>query len=223
MSIRSLLRGLIPKWLWDRLRRCRDVLRSGISGVPAAPLDTDLVGYEKLIRFIASRNVLQVAGDFVEIGTFLGGGAYKLSKFLERNHSDKKLFVLDVFDPTFDWTKTNDGKAMADVYKEYLCEHNGKSQWEVFSAVTRSCSNLEVIKKDSMSPDISMGPLSFGFIDGNHDPKYVENDFYLIWRRLSPGGVVAFHDYGWDLPQTTAKIDELTARHASEIASTDVD
>jgi hypothetical protein len=30
-----------------------------------------------------------------------------------------------------------------------------------------------------------------GFIDGNHSPEYVVNDFYLVWKHLVPGGMLS--------------------------------
>jgi hypothetical protein len=45
----------------------------------------------------------------------------------------------------------------------------------------------------------------------------VKNDFYLAWERLVSGGVVAFDDYGFDLPQVTRTVDELIEVHRPEI------
>jgi hypothetical protein len=67
------------------------------------------------------------------------------------------------------------------------------------------------------------GPLCFGFIDGDHLPRYIENDFYLVWRALTPGGAVAFHDYRSIGPAITAKIDELMLRHRAEITDIEFD
>lgn len=149
----------------------------------------------------------------LEIGTFLGGGAYKLSKYLERMAPKKTLYVVDIFDPFFDWTKNTQGKSMAEIYLSHLKD---RSQEEVFRSVTRGCSNVIVIKGDSKQVDIPAQKLCFAFIDGNHEPSYVENDFYLAWSRLVPGGVVGFDDYGFDLPQVTETIDLLMERHANE-------
>ncbi len=189
----------------------------------AAPVGTDWVGYEGLIEFIKSSNILSVEGDLVEIGTFLGGGAYKLSKFLEYKQSQKKLYVIDVFDPTFDWTMNTSGDRMETLYQNALKRYEGKSQWDVFSEVTKDCSNIIVLKDDSKKVNVPSERFCFAFIDGNHAPEYVESDFYLVWNRLSPNGAVVFHDYKWDLPQTTAKIDELLSRHSSEIKETCLD
>jgi predicted O-methyltransferase YrrM len=177
----------------------------------------DWVGYETLIAFIIRTNVLEIEGDFVEIGTFLGGGAYKLAKFLEENESLKKLYVIDVFDPTFDLTKNTDGNTMATLYQSALKNYPGKTQEEIFFEVTKNCTNIVVLKSNSKNVHLPIEHVSFGFIDGDHDPSYVENDFYLLWNKLTSGGVLAFDDYETNLPQTTTKIKEMIYKHASKI------
>ncbi|MGD0995001.1 MAG: hypothetical protein ABR909_05695 [Candidatus Bathyarchaeia archaeon] len=62
-----------------------------IRGESYAPLGTDLIGYSSVVKFLEKNNILTIDGDMVEIGTFLGGGALKISKYLERNKSPKKL------------------------------------------------------------------------------------------------------------------------------------
>ncbi len=181
---------------------------------------SDWVGYEVILDFIKRYQLLEVEGDMVEIGTFLGGGAYKIAKFLEKSGSSKKLYVIDIFDATFDWTKNTDGNTMANLYLNALKGYQGKSQWEIFSDVTKKCKNIHCLKGDSKNIEIPCNHLCFGFIDGNHSPEYVENDFYLIWAKLSSRGLVAFHDYEWDLPQTTTTIKELVNKHNSEILQT---
>lgn len=178
---------------------------------------TDLVGYESIISFLSKASILSVEGDFVEIGTFLGGGARKLSKFLAKNKSMKTLHVIDVFDPSFDWTENLSGRTMAALYRKVLECYGGKSQFEVFSDVTKDCNNINVIRADSAKAVIPSGNLCFAMIDGNHDPEYIENDFRLVWHKMSSGGVVVFHDYQGDLPQTTAAINKITMRYNSEI------
>jgi predicted O-methyltransferase YrrM len=184
------------------------------------PRGTDWVGYEALIGFIKTNGIMSVDGDAVEIGTFLGGGAYKLAKFLESRSSHKKLFVIDVFDPTFDWTTNTSGNAMNTLYASALKKYKGKSQREIFQEETKECQNITVLAGDSKKSVIPTKSICFAFIDGNHSPDYVESDFYLIWDKLSPGGAIAFHDYDGDLPETTKKINELVNKHRNEIKST---
>ena len=196
----------------DSARQKRDQLRFRRRyGFWPPPAWSDMSGYEPLMDAIIENGVLGVPGDFVEIGAPLGGGSYKLARLLER--TNKRLIVVDVFDPEFDRTTCESGATMASVYAGQL---RGRSQLEVFKQVTRGLPNITTMVGDSASVALPT-PLAFGFIDGNHDAAYVRGDFERIWDQLSPGGLVAFHDYDHDLPHVTRTIHELVGEHASEI------
>lgn len=180
--------------------------------------NTDWVGYHHLVEFINEHDLLSIPGDMVEIGTLFGGGARKLSEFLIDQESPKTLYVVDIFDLETDQTVTTQGESMASCYNEALqFNFQGKTQWEVFCLVTESCRNIVPLKQDSKKVTLPCDSLCFGFIDGNHQPDYVESDFYLVWNLLHPGGGMAFHDYDFDLPEVTKTIDMLVARHQDEI------
>jgi hypothetical protein len=163
---------------------------------------------------------MSVPGDVVEIGAFRGGGTYKLAKFLQTQGSQKKVYTIDCFDILFDQTQNSDGKTMAQLYQVTL---KGESQRQVFDQVTAGIPNIVVMAGNSKEVELPARAACFGFIDGNHAEDYVINDFYLVWNKLSPGGVIAFHDYGDDLPGVTETIDLLRARHSGEIAKAHVD
>jgi hypothetical protein len=179
----------------------------------------DLVGYETLVEHIRKSGCCEISGDFIEVGAFLGGGTLKLAK-LARS-CGKRVWVVDIFDPGFDLTRNSAGTPMASVYHGYL---GSGSQERVFRLVTKPVADtLEILKQDSravvLPPDLRF---AFGFIDGNHDPEYVQSDFQLIWDRLAPGGLLGLHDYGGDLPEVTRTIDQLIDRFGSQIESTDL-
>jgi hypothetical protein len=110
---------------------------------------------------------------------------------------------------------------MSTLYEQILQKGGvGRSQLEIFKAVTQDCENIVVVKGDSKSISLPANRVSFGFIDGNHSPPYVRNDFHLIWEKLSPKGVIGFDDYGDDLPQVTSTIDGLMEQYSEEIAQT---
>ena len=179
----------------------------------------DLVGYETLVEQIERSGCGRISGDFIEVGAFLGGGTVKLAK-LARS-CGKRVWVVDVFDPDFDLTKNSAGTPMASLYRASL---GRGSQERVFRMVTKPVAEtLAVLKQDSravvLPPEVRF---AFGFIDGNHDPEYVESDFRLVWDRLAPGGLMGLHDYGGDLPEVTRTIDQLVDRFGSQIESTDL-
>lgn len=177
----------------------------------------DFVGYESLIDYINQRRLYHLEGDIVEIGAFVGGGTVKLAKFA-RTYG-KKVFVIDIFDPMADRTATLDGTRMSDIYLAFL---EGKSQYQSYCENTKNCDNIVTIKEDSKKVKfLSNQRFMFGFIDGNHQPDYVRNDFLLVWKHLVSGGVVGLHDYKSELLEVTRTIDQLLNEKKSEIAVTD--
>ena len=176
--------------------------RSSILRYP--PPWSDLVGCEVLLAWLKTKRIGELDGDVVEIGSFLGGGTAKLARFFGRYN--KKVFAIDVFDPSFDHTTNEAGNSMSSLYAQFL---RGRNQEDVFRENTRRYHNIVVLKGDSKQATLPCQEICFSFIDGCHDPDYVKNDFLLVWDKTVRGGVVGFHDYGGNLPQTTRAIDEL--------------
>lgn len=176
----------------------------------------DFVGYETLLDYIRKYQLYLLPGDIIEIGAFVGGGTVKLADFTLKYH--KKVYVIDIFDPLTDQSATSSGVQMSDIYLAFL---EGKSQYKHYCENTVNYENIVTIRKDSKIVELpSDQQFMFGFIDGNHHPEYVRNDFYLVWEHLVSKGVVALHDYKTELPEVTRAIDELMIEKQSEIANT---
>jgi hypothetical protein len=174
----------------------------------------DFVGYEVLIDFMEKRGLNKLAGDIIEIGAFMGGGTAKLAIFGQKY--GKKVYAIDIFDPRSDKTPDKNGVKMCDIYEAFL---QGRSQLEVYQQAIHRFDNIVTIDMDSKKVSFYKGQkFAFGFIDGNHQPDYVINDFNLVWRNLVPGGGVGFHDYNFDLPEVTEAIDGLINKHKDEIS-----
>jgi len=179
--------------------------------------DFDLVGYETLIEFIEKHNLYRLEGDILEIGSFLGGGTVKLAK-LAMKHK-RKVFTVDIFAPDSDITVNTEGYSMKDIYNFIL---QGKRQKDIFLKVIEGFDNITVICKDSREVAFSGDEkFFFTFIDGNHSPSYVWNDFKLAWNNTVSKGAVAFHDYRGDLPETTETINKITDKYREEIFQTE--
>jgi hypothetical protein len=179
-----------------------------------AGTDNDFVGYEVLINFMQKRGLQKLEGDIVEIGAFMGGGTVKLARFGQKY--GKKVYAIDIFDPRSDKTPDKNGVRMCDVYEAFL---QGRSQLEIYQQATHRFDNIVTINMDSKKVSFYKGQkFVFGFIDGNHQPDYVINDFNLVWRNLVPGGSIGFHDYNFDLPEVTKTIDSLINKHKHEIS-----
>lgn len=183
-------------------------------GFAPPPSWSDWSNYEHMLRVIQRERVAQVSGDIVEIGVLLGGGTYKLCQYFERVAPSKRVIALDIFDPDFDVTVAGNGRTMAELYADALA---GRGQREVFDEVTRGCRNLSVLVGDSAKVDLPTDHIAFAYVDGNHSAPYVRNDFELVWSRLSPGGIIAFDDYGLDLSEVTYTLHEMIGEHAAEV------
>jgi GT2 family glycosyltransferase len=174
-----------------------------------------LTTFDHILEVVRERGLAR-RGDFVEIGTFLGGGTYQLAKLLEQEDPERRVYAIDIFAPGVDTTATATGVTMQDIYSAVLRDGD---QRELYDAVVAACPNVQTIAGDSAKVEIPTDAIAFAHIDGNHDPEYVRSDFHKVWARTVPGGVVAFDDYGHDLPQVTEAVDRLRAEHAGEIAS----
>jgi len=78
----------------------------------------DLVGYESLIKVLEKEETMKLPGDVIEIGSFVGGGTRKLAKYGLR--FKKKVYAIDIFDPSADLIICEKGISMADIYSNYL-------------------------------------------------------------------------------------------------------
>ncbi len=184
-----------------------------ISGLEDDP--DDFVGYEVLIDFMKQQTLHELEGDIIEIGVYMGRGTAKLAKFAQRY--GKRVYAIDVFDPSLDSTISKSGTKAADVYEAFL---QGRSMLEVYRESIRGLNNVVTIMEDSKKISFSEEQrFIFGFIDGCHQKSYVENDFYVIWPHLVSGGVLGFHDYKFDdWPEVTEAVDKLIGTHRREIS-----
>ena len=182
--------------------------------MPGHKPSNDFVGYEVLLDFLDERSLHRLDGDLVEIGAFMGGGTAKLARYA-RKHG-KRVYAIDIFKPGTDTTATGEGVKMCDIYEAFL---EGRPQIEVYRQTTRGLSNIETIAGDSKTVTFPVEQkFMFGFIDGNHQPDYVRNDFGVIWSNLVSGGVLGFHDYNSGLPEVTYCIDRIINDYADEIS-----
>lgn len=184
-------------------------------GFDPPPPWSDTLGYEVLLEEVERHGIDRVGGDVLEIGVLLGGGTAKLCGWFARHAEDARVIAVDVFDPSLDTTTTIEGWAMHDLYAHVL---DGRDQREVFDGVTGGCANLVVVEGDSTKVELPTDRLAFAFVDGSHDADDVRADFETVWRRLAPGGLAVFHDYGGNLPGVTHTLHERIGSHATEIA-----
>ncbi|RED37838.1 methyltransferase family protein [Rhodopseudomonas thermotolerans] len=176
-------------------------------------LRSDFVGYETLIAYIDEHDLWSLDGDILEIGAFMGGGTAKLA-IASRKHQ-KGVLVIDVFDPHFDSTQNTRGEPMSWIYSTILGSRDIRAR---FDQETAGLDNISVRSEASMGVELSADQrFLFSFIDGNHSSDNVLSDLAFSWARTVPGGVVALHDYGGDLPSVTRAVDHFYKIREAEI------
>ena len=50
----------------------------------------------------------------------------------------------------------------------------------------------------------------------------MKNDFKIAWDKTISKGIIAYHDYGGDLPQTTNAIKQMVEQYKEKIAKTEL-
>lgn len=178
------------------------------------PAFTDMSGYELLLDTIIDKKLYQLEGDFVEIGAFIGGGTYKLSRLLEKLKTERKIYVIDTFNLSLDDHTCKQLKETLKLHKKIMKD---KKQYEFYKKVTKNCKNIITLVGDSKKITLPCETISFAYIDGNHSYDYVKNDFYLVWDKLVSNGIIAFHDYNFDQPGTIRAIHELIGEQSDKI------
>ncbi len=211
MDYKYIIKKILPQRVKKIYKKYNFYLKYGFFPPPEG---TDLSGYEILLDTILDTKVYEIEGDIVEIGAFLGGGTYKLSKLIERVAPAKKIFVIDIFDTDFDKTVCSRGISMKELYRNIL---RGKNPYEIYKDITKSCKNVVTIISDSKQVKLPCEKICFAYIDGNHSPEYVRSDFYLVWNKIVSRGIVSFDDYGFDLPQVTETIHKLIGEQSDKI------
>ncbi len=134
------------------------------------PLETDL-----LIKYVKKCKI-----HFVEIGTYKGGSAALISKYLSEN---VRLTTIDIFDKPPRGSIPPDGKlpTYEDARSTIIKEGNIKKV-KIIKGVSWS-----VVKKWKKNIDIL-------FIDGDHRYKAVKRDFNIWEPYVIKGGYILIHD-----------------------------
>ena len=196
-------------WAYDDERRAAGE-RIAARFEAMRPERLTLTPYDHILETLTAGDLPD--GDVVEIGVFLGGGVAQMARAVP----ERRVIGIDVFDVDADPTPAEAGFDMAGLYRHVLGDADQRT---IYDAVTEGLGNVVTVAGDSATVDLPTEHVAFAHIDGNHSPEYVRGDFERLWPLVPPGGVVAFDDYGHDLPQVTETIDALRRERAGEIAA----
>jgi predicted O-methyltransferase YrrM len=139
------------------------------------------------------------ARTVVEIGVYEGSSALVLLRALS---SDADLHLIDPFVDESGWALP--------------------AGWGASEAATRRVVARAARSRGGGAPRIHwhvdrsqqvgrrwVGPVDLVFVDGDHSPEGVRDDWKAWHRHVSPGGHVAFHDAGGRSPGPTVVVAEL--------------
>jgi predicted O-methyltransferase YrrM len=129
-------------------------------------------------------------GDILEIGAYMG----KSTSYLSLGAGNKTVYTIDLWN-------------FREIDHEKRINKGGKAdirQWHSPETYKQFLNNIEAIDTENILPikgisqeiakvwNIQLGMV---FIDGAHDYKSVHLDYEGFTKHLSPGGILAMHDY----------------------------
>lgn len=159
---------------------------------------------------------LSTEGDIVEFGCYRGDTSVLMKRLLEKNNSEKILWLYDSFEGLP--AKTREDQSVAgDQFKagELLV-----TKREVIEKFKRNGLRLPKIKKgffEDLNPEEDVPEkIAFAFLDGDLYTS-IKTSFKLVENRMVKGGIIIVHDYNNpELPGSSRAVDEWLKSHANK-------
>jgi O-methyltransferase len=159
---------------------------------------------------------LETDGDVVEFGCYRGDTSVLMKRLLEKNHSEKILWLYDSFEGLPQKTK-EDASVAGDQFKagELLV-----TKREVIEKFKRFGLRLPKIKKgffENLNPDEDVPEkISFAFLDGDLYTS-IKTSLKLVENRMEKNGIIVVHDYNNpELPGSSRAVDEWLPVHPTK-------
>ena len=156
---------------------------------------------------------LNIDGDVVEFGCYRGDTSVLMKRLLEKNNSEKILWLYDSFEGLP--AKTREDQSVAgDQFKagELLV-----TKREVIEKFKRNGLRLPKIKKgffENLKPEEDVPEkISFAFLDGDLYTS-IKTSLKLVENRMMKDGIIIVHDYNNpELPGSAKAVDEWLRMH----------
>jgi SAM-dependent methyltransferase len=145
---------------------------------------------------------------YLEIGVFYGANLISVAKTYAA-HPESELYAVD---PWKDYSEYPEYKNEIEfVYTTFLKNIESEGVKEKIKVIRNYSHNI--------LPTFENEFFDIIYIDGNHEPEYVLEDAVLSFRKLKPGGILIFDDYGWGGPDLTQKgIDAFLSGYSKRIS-----
>ena len=163
---------------------------------------------------------LKTDGDVVEFGCYRGDTSVLMKRLLEKQNSEKILWLYDSFEGLPAKTK-EDASVAGDQFKagELLV-----TKREVIEKFKRFGLRLPKIKKgffEDLNPDEDVPQkICFAFLDGDLYTS-IKTSLRLVENRMEKGGIIIVHDYNNpELPGSSRAVDEWLKAHPGKTLET---
>ncbi len=158
-------------------------------------------GEHEALWELATRDV---AGNVLEIGSWMGKSACILAGACVDHHPETVVLCVDTF--------TMSGTEQQTKHHAKLVGRAQGTFYDFISSAKRLGFYDHVIPLGQYSQralKVVKGPLRLAFIDGAHDYANVESEVALVLPLIAPGGSLALHDvYSGSYPELLAFVDE---------------
>ncbi len=159
---------------------------------------------------------LNTEGDVVEFGCYRGDTSVLMKRLLEKNNSEKNLWLYDSFEGLP--AKTREDQSVAgDQFKagELLV-----TKREVIEKFKRNGLRLPKIKKgffENLNPEEDIPEkIAFAFLDGDLYTS-IKTSLKLVENRMPKDGIIIVHDYNNpELPGSSRAVDEWLKTHPNK-------
>jgi predicted O-methyltransferase YrrM len=146
---------------------------------------------ETILEQIKATN--DIEGDIIELGTYKGGTAIHMAKYLDITGDSRKMYLCDTFNgfPYDDeYSKTVFAK------KGYLSDTSSEKVIKLFTKnnLERNVKLIEGKFEDTLEQQLSNEIFSFAFIDCDLFQSGIAA-IEFISKHLAKGGIICIHDY----------------------------
>ena len=160
-------------------------------------------------------NSLKTEGEVVEFGCYRGDTSILMQKLLNREKSQKQLFLYDSFEGLPDKTK-EDASVAGDQFQagELLV-----TKREVIEKFKRNGLQVPKIKKgffEDLSTEDVPEKICFAFLDGDLYTS-IKTSLKLVENNMAKEGIIIVHDYNNpELPGSSCAVDEWLKTHPNK-------
>jgi predicted O-methyltransferase YrrM len=130
-------------------------------------------------------------GAIIEVGSATGGTTIVLIHAAKQ--VNKMVYSIDPYPEELE------GSAR-DYYSGSMCEYKTTFKSNILNG---SYDNIIQINEDLKDCIDRIPEISVAFIDGLHEFENVKKEYELLWPKLVKGGIMYFHDMGFDVGQLT--------------------